>query len=447
MVNGSVSAETKPVELFIERIIFGGDGLAQLNGFRVFVPFAAPEERIMAKIVLRKRDYAVAQIEDIIEPSPLRIQPACYYYGRCGGCQLQHISYTGQLVVKKLLINDTLQHLGKIFVPVANIKFQSSQWRYRNKTQYRIGGQENLSIGFYEKRSHRLIDIPVCLLHPELFDSLRQHLYEAIMVSGEKPYDERTHLGNIRHIILRQGSDNGVLVIIVTRRKKLSPKIVETLASLPQVTGVVQSINPEKTNRILGDETILFYGKDYITQVVLGKKFRISADSFFQVNISQTDELARKVVKMVEPSGFESIVDLFSGVGMLSLIIADKVKKVTGVEIEPGAIADARFNAEVQMAKNVEFFQGDVDKHIASLDTADIVILDPPRKGCNPETLYQIAQLQPRTIVYVSCNPATLTRDLVILEGFGYICQDVEPVDMFPQTSHIEVVTKLVRKN
>ncbi len=445
MVIGSVSAETNSVELFVNRLILGGDGLAEFNGLKVFVPFAAPEERVRAKIVLRKRDYAVAKIEEVIEPSPLRIEPACPYYGRCGGCQLQHISYTGQLVVKKLLVNDALQHLGKIFVPVANICYQSSEWHYRNKTQYPVGGQKNLRIGFYEKRSHQLLEIPVCLLHPELFDQVRQHLYEAILTADEKPYDERAHLGNIRHIILRQGSNDGILVIIVTRTKELNSKIVEALAELPQITGVVQNINPERTNHILGKETIALYGSDYLTQVVLGKQFRVSVRSFFQVNISQTEELARKVIKMVEPSGVESVVDLFCGVGMLSLIVADKVKKVTGIEIEPSAIADARFNAEVQLAKNVEFVQGDADKHITAIDSADIVILDPPRKGCSPDTIHQIARLKPHTIVYVSCNPATLTRDLVVFEGLGFSCQQVELVDMFPQTTHIEVITKLVR--
>lgn len=446
MVISSVSRQTGSVELFVNRLILGGDGLAELDGLKVFVPFAAPEERVRARIVLRKRDYAVAQIEEVIEPSPLRIQPACPYYGRCGGCQLQHISYTGQLVVKKLLVNDALQHLGKIYVPVKNIKFQSAEWRYRNKTQYPVGAQKNLLIGFYEKRSHRLIDISACLLHPELFDDVRQILYEAIIMSGEKPYDERAHLGNVRHIILRQGGDNGVLVILVTRTKKISSKIVARLADLPQITGVVQSVNPERTNRILGKEMTPLYGKDYINQVVLGKGFRVSAKSFFQVNISQTEELARKVINFVEPSGYESVVDLFSGVGMLSLIIADKVKKVIGIEIEPSAVADARFNAEMQMAKNVQFIEGDVNEHIAQIDSADIVILDPPRKGCDFDTLRQIARLKPNTIVYISCNPATLARDLAVLEELGFTCQEVEPVDMFPQTAHIEVITKLVRK-
>ncbi|MGQ9707638.1 MAG: 23S rRNA (uracil(1939)-C(5))-methyltransferase RlmD [bacterium] len=446
MVTSSASANTKTVELNIERLVPGGAGLAILNGLKVFVPFAAPEERVRAKIILRKADYAVARIEEIVDPSPLRRKPICPYYGRCGGCQLQHISYTGQLVIKKLLVNDALQRIGRIFLPVANINFQSAEWHYRNKTQYPVRGGKQLQIGFYEKGSHHLIDIPNCLLHPEEFDRLRQYFFDTIIQHGERGYDELRHQGNIRHIILRQGQNNTFLIIVVTRTRDLNPVLVKAWADLPPVNGIVQNINPEPTNRILGGQTLALCGKEFIAQEVLGKRFRISARSFFQVNIVQAEELARRVLKAVMPTGVEVVVDLYSGVGMLSLLIADKVKKVTGIEIDPDAITDARYNAEIQGAKNVQFIQGDVDKMIARIDAADVIILDPPRKGCNPQTLSQIVHLQPRMIVYVSCNPATLARDLAILEKLDYTSQQIEPLDMFPQTAHIEVVARLTKK-
>jgi len=446
MVTSSAPTRTKSVELLIERLIPGGDGLATLNGLKVFVPFAAPEERVKARIVLQKSDYAVAQIEEIIEPSPLRRKPACPYFGRCGGCQLQHISYPGQLVIKKLLVNDSLQHIGGIFVPVDNIRFQSSEWRYRNKTQYPVRRRKQLQIGFYEKGSHRLIDIPVCLLHPEGFDHLRQYLSAIITLSREQVYDERRHQGNIRHIILRQGANDTFLIVIVTRTSSLSKALVKALADFPQITGVVQSINPEPTNRILGSQMKTLYGREFITQEVLGKKFRVSAGSFFQVNLAQAEELARRVLKAAMPTGTETVVDLFSGVGMLSLVLAERVKRVTGIEIDHRAVADARYNAEIQGVKNVEFIEGDVDNAIAGIERADIVIIDPPRKGCSPQTIAQIVRLNPQLIIYASCNPATLTRDLVLLQGLGYNCQQVEPLDMFPQTAHIEVVVRVVRE-
>jgi 23S rRNA (uracil1939-C5)-methyltransferase len=444
MVNGSSLSEPKNLELFVDRLVGGGDGIASWNGLKVFVRFAAPEERVRVRIIRKKKDYAIAEIEKIIAPSPLRTEPRCRFYGQCGGCQLQHINYTGQLVVKKLLVNDALQHIGKIYVPVSNIKKPGPEWHYRNKTQYPVGGSGSIKIGFFEKGSHRLIDIPVCYLHPPSFDELRNRLVDVLMAAQEIPYDELHHRGNIRHIVLRENYDRRLMLIIVTRTRKLSSRLIDALAALPSVVGVVHNINPERTNRILGDEMSVLTGQDYTVQKVLHRQFRISAGSFFQVNQVQAEEWCRKVIDMISPRGTEKVLDLFCGVGMLSLVISGMVRKVTGIEIDPVAVSDARFNAQDNGVANVEFIPGDVDRLLTSVEDADIVILDPPRKGCTPETLKQILRLRPEKIVYVSCNPATLARDLAILEQNGYLCEQVEPLDMFPQTSHIETVVKLI---
>lgn len=444
MVNRSARSSEERVELFVEQIAFGGEGIASLNGLKVFVPFAAPQERVLARIIQRKRDYAVAAIEEIIQPSPLRVEPRCQFYRICGGCQLQHIDYTGQLVIKKLLVNDALQRIGKVFVPVRNINRPGPPWHYRNKTQYPVRGNGRLKIGFFHRGSHRLSDIPICYLHPPSFNELRAHVLESIVTAGEKPYDEVNHIGNIRHIVLRENSDHTIMVIVVTRTRKLSQHLISALASHPLVRSVVHNINPHKTNRILGPETLTLTGPDHISRLILNYEFRISPSSFFQINDHQAQELCRKLIDLIAPVGSETVLDLFCGVGMISIVLAGMVRKVTGIEIDPGAIEDAKFNAELNRVKNVSFIQGDVNLAIRDFDHADVVVVDPPRKGCTPETLKAIVSLHPGIVVYVSCNPATLARDLAILEQSGYRCESVEPLDMFPQTTHVEVITKLV---
>ena len=433
-------------ELLVDKLVQGGDGLAQMDGLKVFVRYAAPQELVRARIVTRKRDYAVAEIDEVLEPSPLRVPPKCPYYGECGGCQLQHISDEGQLVVKKLLVNETLQRIGKLFVPVRNVTSQPKPWRYRNKTQYPVGAANGLSIGFFRRDSHDLLDIKECLLHPVEFDTLRAIALDAMIANGESGYIESSHTGNIKHVVLRQSSPGGaVIALIVTRTPALDRQFVETLAGHPGVAGVVQNINPTPTNRILSGRSLIVSGRGAIAQTVLGRSFRVSAASFFQVNTAQAEELCNKVIKHVAPQGNESVVDLYSGVGMLSLAVAPHVGRVTGIEIGPEAVDDAIFNAHAQGVRNAEFICDDVDRAISGIEDADVVILDPPRKGCSPETLRRVVGLKPRRIVYVSCNPATLARDLAALDQLGYTTHEVEPVDMFPQTFHVEMVARLSR--
>jgi len=438
---------TSSVELFVDRIVGGGIGIAELNGWKVFVPYAAPQERIAAQLIVKKKDYGVARIKEILEPSPFRIPALCPYYGKCGGCQLQHINYEGQLVIKKLLVNDALQRIGKIFVPVANINFISSPWRYRNKTQYPVAGsRKKMVIGFYKKQSHQVIDIPDCLLQPEEFNQLRNKIKDVLQETGEVPYDEIRHYGNIRHLVLRKGTNGELLLVIVTRTKQLNPKTVSKLIDFPALAGIVQNINSLLTNRVLGSENIVHWGRQYITIKILQKEFRVSAGSFFQVNVPQTEELVSKVIKAINPQGDEVVLDLFCGVGMISLLLAEQVRKVIGIEIAPEAVADARFNARNLRINNAEFVLGDVAVLIKNIESADVVIVDPPRKGCSPDTIQRIVELSPRTVIYVSCNPATLARDLAFLENLGYSCVSVEPLDMFPQTAHVESIAKIVRR-
>jgi len=445
--------------LKIDRLVAGGTGLAQLHGMKVFVPFAAPGESVQARVVVRKRDYAVAELVEVLEPSPDRVAPPCPYFGACGGCQLQHLKYEAQLVAKKLIINDALQRIGRVFVPVRNIPPADPIFRYRNKTQYPVGRVRGLpgpgqivdrkpeivdspAVGFYRHETHDLIDIPSCLLHPEPFDRVRRVFLDALLATGEQPYDEETDKGNIRHLMMRtNGAEH--LAVVMTRTESLAPEVVQALAGEPGVTGVVQNVNPDKTNRIVGERFLVHSGRDTLDIKVLDRTFRVSAGSFFQVNLTQAEEICRKMLKFLAPGGDEELLDLYSGVGMLSLVAARFVKTVTGIESDETAVADARLNAERNSEPNARFMAGDVDTLISQVTKADLVVLDPPRKGCSPATLKALTLLKPRRMVYVSCIPATLARDLNVLETLGYRATDIEPVDMFCQTSHVEVVCRL----
>ncbi len=433
------------VELLIDKLVQGGDGLATHDGMKIFVPFSAPQERVRARIVTQKRDYAVAEIEEVIEPSPLRVAAPCPHYGVCGGCQLQHINYQGQLVVKKLYVNEALQRIGQVFVPVRNVTTEADPWHYRNKTQYPVGaGGNGLAIGFFKRGTHDLLDIPACLLHPVEFDRLREAIRAILVASGETGYCEARHDGNIRHVVLRQGTrDGGLLAIVVTRTPEFDARAAELIAEQPGVTGVLQSVVPARTNRIMGPQIKVLAGSGHLHQSVLGRTFQVSAPSFFQVNINQAEELCRKILKHVGPRGDEMVMDLYSGVGMISLLVAPFVQHVTAIEADAAAVDDARTNAQSQGVRNVEFIGGDVNRELSRVASADVVILDPPRKGCPADTLRRIAALKPRRIVYVSCNPATLARDLATLEQSGYTTHEIEPVDMFPQTFHVEVIARL----
>jgi len=330
-------------------------------------------------------------------------------------------------------------------VPVRHVTAEAEPWHYRNKTQYPVGATGNgMAIGFYKRGTHDLLDVPVCLLHPDEFDRLRETMRAILAAAGETGYDESKHDGNIRHIVLRQGTqDGGLLAIVVTRTPEFDPRVAELIAEQPGVIGVAQSMVPARTNRIMGSQTRVLVGRGYLHQSVLGKSFRVSAPSFFQVNVTQAEELCRKILKHVAPKGDELVLDLYSGVGMISLVVAPFVQQVTAIESDPAAVEDAMVNAQALDVRNVEFVCGDVSRAISRVASTDVVILDPPRKGCPAETLRHIAALRPKRIIYVSCNPATLARDLATLEQVGYATHEIEPVDMFPQTFHVEVIARL----
>ncbi len=445
--------KNKLYEMKIDALGSNGEGIGRIEGYTMFVEGALPEEKVKILAVKVRKNFGYGKLLEILEPSPERREPVCPVAKQCGGCQLQHLSYDGQLAYKTKEVQDDLERIGGI----KNIKVKPAlgmddPWRYRNKAQFPVGkGKEGCSIGFYAKRSHRIIDTEKCFLQNECNDEILLIIRNFLNEFQISLYDEETHQGLVRHILTRIGKNSGeIMVCIVINGKKLphSDILVKRLKNIDGIVSIVLNVNKEKTNVILGSKIISLWGKDTITDSIDGIQFEISPLSFYQVNPIQTEVLYKKALELADLTGEETVLDLYCGIGTISLFFARKAKKVFGVEIVPEAIADARKNAERNNITNVEFRVGAAEEVIPRLYDengmkADIVVVDPPRKGCDEKLLQTILKMQPKKIVYVSCNPATLARDLKILADGGYAAREVQPVDQFCHSTHVEVVCLL----
>ena len=419
-------------------------GWPALDGKKIFVQYAAPQESVRARIVSDKRDYAVARIEQILEPSPLRVEAPCPHYGTCGGCQLQHISYAGQLIVKKLFVNESLQRIGRVFVPVRHATAESPAWHYRNKTQYPAGGND-MTVGFFRRGTHELIDVPACLLHPDEFDCLRESTRSTLLAAGETGYNEAGHSGQHQALVIRRAAPSGeLLLIIVTRKPELDIRIAQLLAEQPGVTGVIQSLNPARTNRIMGAQNRVTCRQRRTPTDGPGQ----ALPCFRIVVLPGEHQSGRGAMPQGSQTrraqGDEKVVDLYSGVGMISLTLAGSVREVIGIELDSTAVEDALVNARVQSAHNVEFICADVNRAIAGSAS--------PTWSCS--TRRAVKAVRPRPCAKSwnsgpsgsSTSPATRPRSRETwpsLEQLGYVTHEVEPVDMFPQTFHVEVIARL----
>ncbi|AUI36540.1 23S rRNA (uracil(1939)-C(5))-methyltransferase RlmD [[Bacillus] caldolyticus] len=430
-----------------------GLGVAKVDGFPLFVKNALPGERANVKVVKVKKGYGYGRLIELYEPSPDRIEPPCPVYRQCGGCQLQHLSYEGQLKAKEKQVKEVLARIGKLDgVTVHPVIGMKNPWRYRNKAQVPVGEREGgLVAGFYKERSHEIIDMDACLIQQEKNDDVVQAVKRIVERYGIPSYDELAHRGVLRHIVARYGAATGeVMVVLVTRTNHLphEQEIVRSIVrEIPDVTSIVQNINPERTNVIFGAKTRVLWGSEFITDRIGGIQFAISARSFYQVNPEQTKVLYDKALEYAELTGRETVIDAYCGIGTISLFLARKAKHVYGVEIVPEAIEDAKRNAKLNGIQNVTFEVGAAEDVIPRWYQegirADCLVVDPPRKGCDAALLETIIAMKPPRVVYVSCNPATLARDLRILEDGGYETIEVQPVDMFPHTAHVECVAKI----
>lgn len=432
----------------------GGEGVGQVDGFKIFVPDALPSEKILVKIREVKKNYAVGKIAKIFSASADRVQPFCPVYGTCGGCQLQHMNYPAQLATKYRRVRDAVERIGKVrALEILDVLGAESVRHYRNKMQFPIGRKKNsVAIGCFARGSHEIVDTASCMIQHAGNNEILRAVRKVVGELKIPPYDEKTRQGILRHVMGRIGCGGELMIVLVTAKKFLpdEKKIVrELLRELPKVASIQQNIQSNPTNVILGNETKILFGSPTIREKIFGLTFDISAKSFFQVNTAQTEVLYNVVKNFAELDGTETILDAYCGIGTISLFLAKFAKKIYGVEIEPAAVADAKKNSLTNKISNSEFFAGDatelVPKLLAEGKIFDVAVVDPPRSGCNQKLLETLAAARPKKIIYVSCNPSTLARDIKILSELDYSTKKIQPVDMFPYTSHVESVAQIFR--
>ncbi len=421
----------------------------------VFVPMTAIGDEIEARILKVKKTYAFGKIEKIITPSAARISPDCPNFSKCGGCVWRHISYDEELKIKSKKVKDAVERIGGISTEFRPIIGSDRVNRYRNKAQLPVGKDKEggAVIGFYAFHSHRIIDCDDCALQPEIFKTVMDVTRDFIERTNTDIYDESTGKGRLRHLYIRLGEvTNELMVCYVVNGNGLKQEdmLVKMLReSLPNLKTVVFNSNREKTNVILGNKNRVAYGKGYITDVLCRLKFKISPFSFWQVNRAQAEKLYSKAKEYAKLSGDEVLLDLYCGTGTIGLTMAQDCKQLVGVEIVEDAVNDAKANAEANEINNARFICADAPTAAEQLrkegTAPDVVILDPPRKGCGEELVKTIRKMNPKRVVYVSCDPATLARDLKYFSENGYITHEVTPCDMFPRTAHCESVALLTK--
>ena len=445
------------VKLKITSATAEGSGVGKTeDNIVVFVPMTAIGDEIEARILKVKKTYAFGKIEKIITPSSARISPDCPNFSKCGGCVWRHISYDEELKIKSQKVRDAVERIGGISTEFRPIIGSERVNRYRNKAQLPIGRDREggAVLGFYAFHSHRIIDCDDCALQPEIFKTVMDVTRDFIERTNTDIYDESTGKGRLRHLYIRLGEvTNELMVCYVVNGNGLKQEdmLVKMLReSLPNLKTVVFNSNREKTNVILGNKNRVAYGKGYITDVLCRLKFKISPFSFWQVNRAQTEKLYSKAKEYAKLSGDEVLLDLYCGTGTIGLTMAQDCKQLVGVEIVEDAVNDAKANAEANEINNARFICADAPTAAEQLrkegTAPDVVILDPPRKGCGEELVKTIRKMNPKRVVYVSCDPATLARDLKYFAENGYITQEVTPCDMFPRTAHCETVVLLSRK-
>ena len=443
----------------IEDMNEDGAGVGKVDGYIWFVKDAVIGDVVRAKAMKMKKSYGFARLMEVLEPSASRVIPSCPVARQCGGCQLQAMSYEEQLKFKERKVMNNLIRIGKFDedeIHMLPIMGMEQPWRYRNKAQFPFGKDKdgNVIAGFYAGRTHAIVEAEDCLLgveeNREILDIVKQFMKEMKI----EPYDELSHKGLVRHVLIRKGFKTGeIMVCLVINGNKLPGKerLVEMLTGVDGIKGMTSisySVNQEKTNVIMGKEIVNLYGPGYITDYIGNVKYQISPLSFYQVNPVQTERLYGTALEYAGLTGNEIVWDLYCGIGTISLFLAQKAKKVYGVEIVPQAIEDARRNAEINGIHNAEFFVGKAEEVLPERFEknhvhADVIVVDPPRKGCDAVCLDTILKMRPERVVYVSCDSATLARDLRYLADGGYVVERGRCCDMFPGTVHCETVVLL----
>ena len=445
------------VTLKIEDCGIDGEGIGKADGFTVFVKDAVIGDTVRAKIMKAKKNYGYGRLEEIITPSPDRVEPKCQFARQCGGCQLQALSYEKQLEFKTSKVRGHLERIGGFTdIPMEKILGMDQPFHYRNKAQFPVGKSKDGRIitGFYAGRTHSIIENRDCALgvtrNKEVLDRVIAHMEKFHI----QPYDENTGKGLVRHVLIRYGffTDEMMVCLIINGEKLPGEEaLVKSLRQIPETVSVMVNVNKKRNNVILGEKVRLLWGQPYITDKIGEISYQISPLSFFQVNPYQTGRLYGKALEYAQLSGNETVWDLYCGIGTISLFLAQKAKMVRGVEIIPAAIENAKENACLNGFDNTEFFVGKAEEVLPEQfartgERADVIVVDPPRKGCDETLLSTIIKMQPDRVVYVSCDSATLARDLKYLCERGYELKKVCPVDMFPNTVSVETVVLLSHK-
>lgn len=427
-----------------------GSGVGRHAGMAVFVPKTAVGDVIEARIVKVLSSYAYGIIERVIKPSPDRIENDCPVFGKCGGCVYRHISYEAELSAKERIVRDAFERIGGLspsFLPICG---SDKTERYRNKLQMPLAKTDDGIIsGFFSERTHRVIPVDDCRLQPEIFSEIVEFIKEQCRTLKISVYNEKAHEGVLRHIYLRRGHASGEICAVLVAKRKI-PEFRklggELTRKFPDITGVVLNINPERTNVILGEREITLCGKSCISDTMCGVRFEIAPKSFYQVNTPQAEKLYAQAAEFAgigEHSG-KTLLDLYCGIGTIGLSISDKSENLIGAEIVPEAVENARRNALLNGFDNAEFICADAARAAAELAERglrpDVIVLDPPRKGCDEDTLSACVKMLPERIIMISCNPATAARDCKLLAGNGYSIGKVRAFDLFPRTRHVECI-------
>ena len=446
------------VELEITGYTAEGSGVGRWQGLAVFVPLTAVGDFIQARILKVAKNHAFGKIERIIAPSAARVAPDCPQFAQCGGCVFRHIRYEEELQAKERRVRDAVERIGGFpALPIRPILGAKQPDGYRNKAQLPIGRAKDggILLGFYANHSHRIVACEQCNLQPPAFAAAMDAFREWAALSGDEPYDEASGKGRLRHLYLRQAESTGEMMVCVVvngggvhKEAELAQLLRERV---PGLKSVIINSNRARTNVVLGNQCRVVWGQDHITDRLCGLEFYISPLSFYQVNRVQAERLYGQAAEYAGLTGKETLLDLYCGAGTIGLSMAAQAGRVIGVEVVAPAIEDARRNAERNGVTNAEFLCADAAEAAARLEARgerpDVVILDPPRKGCAPELLHTVVRMGPKRIVYVSCDPATLARDLRLLADMGYAPQELTPVDMFPHTNHVETVCLMSKLN
>lgn len=458
------------VTIEIEDMGNAGEGIGKVNGYTLFVKDAIIGDVVEAKIIKAKKNYGYARLMNIISPSEYRVKsPRCPIARKCGGCQIQEMEYDRQLVFKEDKVRENLAHIGgvptelldRVTEPIIGMEHP---FRYRNKAQFPVGTDKSGKIiaGFYAGRTHSIIPNTDCMLGVEVNQKILECIVGFLEEYRIRAYDEERHEGLVRHVLLRYGFRTKEIMVCLVINGSCIPHqeaLIERLKEIPGMTSITASVNREKTNVIMGTEIKLLWGQGYITDYIGEVKYQISPLSFYQVNPVQTEKLYNLVLKYANLSGKETVWDLYCGIGTISLFLAQRAKKVYGVEIVPQAIEDARNNAKINHIQNAEFYVGKAEEvlpehyriygkeHGGETMRADVIVVDPPRKGCEESLLQTMVDMEPDRIVYVSCDSATLARDVKFLREKGYEIERVRAVDQFAHTVHVETIVLIQKKN